>query len=116
MTSTVFARAATRIARLAILTAVVVVVSAGPALAADLVVAAPSSLDQVIRNMRNWIVGLLVVLATLFMTIGGLRYLAAGGDPGQVEKAKIALRSAAIGYAVAALAPLLVAALQSIVG
>jgi Type IV secretion system pilin len=44
-------------------------------------------------------------LATLFLTIGGLRYLMAGGDPSEVERAKTALRSAAIDYGLAILAP-----------
>ena len=61
-------------------------------------------------------VGLLAGLATLLLTVGGIRYLLAGGDPSQVERAKQALRSAAVGYAVAALAPVLVAILRSIVG
>ena len=74
------------------------------------------TLSGVIDNLRNWIVGILAGVATLFLTIGGLRYLTAGGDPGQVEKAKIALKSAAIGYALAILAPLLVSILASIVG
>ena len=69
-----------------------------------------------INNLRNWIVGLLVALATLFLTIGGVRYMLAGGDPGQIERAKSALRSAAIGYALAALSPLLVSMLSSVVG
>jgi hypothetical protein len=70
----------------------------------------------VIDNLRNWLVGILAGLATLFLTVGGLRYLAAGGDPSQVEKAKVALRSAAVGYALAILAPLLVSILASVVG
>ena len=77
--------------------------------------AAPT-LSGVIDNLRNWIVGILAGVATLFLTIGGLRYLTAGGDPGQVEKAKTALKSAALGYALAILAPLLVSILASIVG
>jgi hypothetical protein len=72
------------------------------------------SLTSVIDNLRNWLVGILAAVATLFLTIGGLRYLTAGGDPGQVEKAKTALKSAAIGYALAALAPLLVSILVSL--
>ncbi len=52
------------------------------------------TLSGVISNLTNWIVGILAGVATLFLTIGGLRYLTAGGDPGQVEKAKIALKSA----------------------
>lgn len=50
------------------------------------------------------------------MTIGGVKYLIASGEPGEVEKAKHALKSAAIGYALAILAPGLVSILQHIVG
>ena len=87
------------------------VVFAPPAFAAT---ASAASLTSVIDNLRNWLVGILAAVATLFLTIGGLRYLTAGGDPGQVEKAKTALKSAAIGYALAALAPLLVSILVSL--
>jgi hypothetical protein len=96
------------------LAAVLMVVFAAPAFA-DADGGAPT-LSGVIDNLRNWIVGILAGVATLFLTIGGLRYLTAGGDPGQVEKAKTALKSAAIGYALAILAPLLVSILASIVG
>jgi Type IV secretion system pilin len=102
--------------RLSVGTALVlglVVLLASPAFAAG--TAAPT-LNSVIDNLRNWIVGFLAGLATLFLTIGGVRYLTAGGDPGQVEKAKTALKSAAIGYALAILAPLLVSILASVVG
>ncbi|MHB8449073.1 MAG: pilin [Mycobacteriales bacterium] len=76
---------------------------------------APPTLAGVIDGLRLWLVGLLATLATFFLTLGGVRYLTAAGDPGQVEKAKTALKSAAIGYALAALAPLLVGVLQSLV-
>lgn len=75
-----------------------------------------ASLNDVIGNIRTWLVGVLTVLATTFLTIGGVQYLIAGGDPGGVEKAKTALKSAAIGYALAVLAPVLVTVLQNIVG
>ncbi|MEV0615694.1 pilin [Nonomuraea sp. NPDC050404] len=74
------------------------------------------SLNQVIDNLRNVIVGLLVALATLFLTVGGVRYILAGGDPGEVESAKKTLRYAALGYGIAVLAPLLVSVLKGIVG
>ena len=45
------------------------------------------TLNGVISNLTNWIVGILAGVATLFLTIGGLHYLTAGDDPGQVEKA-----------------------------
>ena len=74
------------------------------------------TLDGVISGLTDWIVGILAGVATLFLTIGGLRYLTAGGDPGQVERAKTALKSAAIGYALAILAPLIVSILASVIG
>ncbi|KAB8192863.1 hypothetical protein FH608_023950 [Nonomuraea phyllanthi] len=77
---------------------------------------APNSLNAVIDNLRNVIVGLLVALATLFLTVGGVRYILAGGDPGEVEAAKKTLRYAALGYGIAVLAPLLVSVLKGIVG
>jgi hypothetical protein len=78
--------------------------------------AAAKDLNAVINNITKWLVGLLVALATLFLTIGGLRYLIAGGDPGEVGKAKDTLKYAAIGYGVAVLAPVLVGILKGFVG
>jgi hypothetical protein len=80
------------------------------------VVALAGSVDTVLNNIRNWIMGILAGLATVFLTIGGVRYVMAAGDPGEVAKAKIAFKSAAIGYALAALAPLVVTVLKGIVG
>ncbi|MFJ9619057.1 pilin [Streptomyces noursei] len=77
---------------------------------------AVATIPTVISNLRNWIIGILAGLATLFLTFGGLRYLMAGGDPGEVEAAKRALKAAAIGYGLAVLAPALVTVLQGIVG
>jgi hypothetical protein len=98
----------------AALSVVLLVVASGPAFAASS--GSSPTLNGVISNLTNWIVGILAGVATLFLTIGGLRYVTAGGDPGQVEKAKAALKSAVVGYALAVLAPLLVSILASIVG
>ncbi|WP_236003107.1 pilin [Nonomuraea antri] len=87
-----------------------------PGIAEAMTNMASTSLDQVIINLRNVVIGLLVGLATLFFTIGGVRYILAGGDPGEVEAAKKTLRYGALGYGVAMLAPVLVKILQRIVG
>ncbi|GII52847.1 hypothetical protein Pth03_12360 [Planotetraspora thailandica] len=86
------------------------------ALAASAAAAAPTDLNTVFTNLRNWLIGLLATLATLMLTIGGLRYLVAGGDPGEVQKAKAAFKAAAFGYALAVLAPLFVSVLKRVVG
>jgi hypothetical protein len=77
---------------------------------------ADPTLGQVVDRLRTVLVGLLVGLATLLLTVGGVRYLLAGGDPSQVEKAKVTLRSAAVGYGLAVLAPVLVRLLRYVVG
>jgi hypothetical protein len=75
-----------------------------------------ATLLTILTNIQNWVLSLLVGLATLFVTIAGARYLLAGGDPGEVEAAKRALKSAAIGYTIAALATVLVSILRGLVG
>jgi Type IV secretion system pilin len=80
------------------------------------VLALAGSLTDVLNNIRTWVMGILATLATVFVTIGGLRYVMAGGDPGEIAKAKTAFTSAGIGYGLAALAPLVVTILQGIVG
>lgn len=95
--------------------------AAAVALAWTVLLAAPAyastgDLTSVIDSIRNWVAGLLVALATLFLTVGGLRYLTAGGNPRAVEQGKEGIKSALIGYALAALAPLLVDILRRVLG
>jgi len=92
------------------------VAMAVPADAAEPQILAANDLPTIISNITAWIVGLLIGVATLFLTIGGLRYLAAGGDPTEVEKAKSALKSALVGYALAFLAPVLLGVVQGWIG
>lgn len=107
----------TRFILLAVVAALLVLVSMAPAEAAtDQVVALADSVDEVLDNIRTWLMGILAALATVFLTVGGVRYVMAGGNPGEVEKAKSAIRSAGIGYALAALAPLVVEILKDLVG
>lgn len=79
-------------------------------------IALAQTLDEVLNNIRNWIMGILTTVAVVFLTIGGLRYLMASGDPGEIEKAKGAFKAAGIGFALAALAPIVVEVLTGIVG
>lgn len=89
---------------------------ASAAVAADSVPVAVNSLPTVINNMTAWITGILAAVATLFLTIGGTRYLMAGGDPSEVERAKGSLKSAGIGYGLALLAPVILTILKNILG
>ena len=75
---------------------------------------AASDLNTVIDSVRNWVAGLLIALSTLFLTVAGVRYITAQGDPRAVEEAKAGIKAAVIGYGLAALAPELVSILQKV--
>lgn len=89
-------------------------------MAASVLDAAPpmavKTLPQVINSLRVWVMGILAAVATLFLVIGGLRYVTANGDPAAVEQAKGGLKAALTGYALAVLAPVILQALQGILG
>lgn len=104
--------------KLMVLAAGAMVLAAAGAASAEpvSVLAVADSFDTVLNNLRNWLIGILALIATVCLTIGGTRYLISSGDPGEVERAKVALRAACIGYALAMLAPVVVGVLKSIVG
>jgi hypothetical protein len=91
----------------------VLAMAASPAWAQS---APPRDLTGVIENARLWAMGIIAALATLFLILGAVRYVIAGGDAGEVERAKLAIRSAMFGYAIALLAPVLLTVLRGIVG
>jgi membrane protein implicated in regulation of membrane protease activity len=74
------------------------------------------NLATVIDNFRLAVAGILVALATVFLMVGGIRYLAAGGNRRELERGKEAMKSAAIGYLLAALSPVLIDILKRIAG
>ncbi|MEW2427812.1 pilin [Micromonospora sp. NPDC047644] len=75
-----------------------------------------NSLPVVIANLQAWVMGILAAVATLFLVLAGVYWATAGGDPSQVEKAKLALRNALLGYGLAVLAPILLQVVRGIVG
>ena len=76
----------------------------------------PKTIPQVIDGITGWVMGILALVATMFLAIGGLRYMAAGGDPAQLEQAKGNFKSALVGYALAVLSPVILQVLQGILG
>src|SRR6266511_4079257 len=95
-----------RLAVITITASATVATTAAAAYAADPTPLAVADLPTVINNMTVWITG----------TIGGARYLMAGGDPAEVERAKGSLKSAGIGYGLALLAPIILTILKNILG
>ena len=95
-----------------------VVAASGSAILLTILLAVPayaaSDLNTLIDSVRDWVAGLLIALATLFLTVGGVRYLTAQGNPRAVEEAKAGIKAALIGYALAALAPMFISILQKV--
>lgn len=77
---------------------------------------AANDLPTVISNLQKWIMGLLFAVATLFLILGGVYRVTAGGDPAQVEKSNTQFKNALIGYALAVLAPVLLEVVKGVVG
>jgi hypothetical protein len=79
-------------------------------------VLAVKPIPEVIDGLKGWIMGILAAVASLFLVIGGLRYMTAGGDPAQAEQAKGNFKAALGGYVLAVLAPVILQVLQGILG
>lgn len=73
-------------------------------------------LPEVINGLRNWVMGILAAVASLFLAVAGLRYVGSGGDPAVVEQAKGNFKAALVGYALAILSPVFLQILQGILG
>ncbi|MFV2198823.1 hypothetical protein [Nocardiopsis sp. LOL_012] len=74
-----------------------------------------AELRQVVERLRLVLIALASALGTLFLSIAGVRWLVAAGEPGQIDGAKRALSGAAIGYGIAVLATVLMDVLDWIV-
>lgn len=85
-------------------------------LRSDVAYAQAASVSEVLSNIQGWLMAILASLATVFLMIGGTRYVVAGGDPSEVEKAKTAFKAAGIGYLLAVLAPVVVSVLKTFAG
>jgi hypothetical protein len=66
-----------------------------------------TQLTEIMNRIRDWIQGLAGVFCVVMVCVAGARYLASS-DPTGTEKAKSALRAAAIGLAIVLLASPLV--------
>jgi hypothetical protein len=87
--------------------------SAHAATTADLAIV--GSFDGALSNLRDWLMGIIAGLATVYLTISGVRYVMSGDDPSEIEKAKAGFKAAGVGYILAALSPLVLEVLKQIV-
>lgn len=74
------------------------------------------SIVNVLNNVQNLLMLVIGSLAVVMLTVGGIRYVAAGGDQEGIRAAKHTVRNALIGFAIALLAPVLIQIVKSVVG
>ena len=64
---------------------------------------ANKTLNQMILDVTNWLVGFIIILAFLVIVYGGVRYVAAAGSDDEVAAAKKIITYGVIGLVVAGL-------------
>ena len=104
-----------RVAAVAVLALFIAVAWCGSAEAQGGAADSTADIREVIERLRNVIVALASAVGTLLLTIAGLRWMLAGGDPSQIDAAKRALTGAALGYGIAILATVIMAILDYVV-
>ena len=75
----------------------------------------PTDIEAAIMSITNYILGFIVIVATLIVIYGGVLYLTAAGNDDQVAKAKSTISAGVIGVAIAGLAYALVIVVTTII-
>ena len=68
-----------------------------------------------LANIVNWVFGILLIVAAMFMIFGAFTYITASGDPEKIKTAHNSIMYALVGVAVAILAKGLVSLVEKIV-
>lgn len=76
---------------------------------------ANKSLNQMILDVTNWLVGFIIILAFLIIVYGGVRYVAAAGSDDEVAAAKKIITYGVIGLVVAGLSWVIVYTVVSVI-
>ncbi len=74
------------------------------------------SFEALIMGIINWILGIVVSLAILFLIIGGLMYITSAGDEERIKKAKNIILYAVVGLGVVILSWSIITELKDILG
>ena len=63
-----------------------------------------TDLNSMIKNVLNWIFGVIGIVAVIMIIIGGFNMMISSGDPGKVKKGKDTILYGIIGLVIALLA------------
>lgn len=76
----------------------------------------PEDLVAALESLANGLFGLLLLVGTIFIILGGYKFLAAAGDPEKIEEAKRMLLYGVVGMIVAFLAKAIALYVPQLVG
>jgi hypothetical protein len=76
---------------------------------------AGTNINQLIKTVINWALGITFAIAVLFMIIGGFWYITAGGNEEQADKGKKTIINAIIGVIVIILSYVIVNVVSNLV-
>lgn len=76
----------------------------------------PDDLTKAVMNITNWILGFVVLIATLMIIFGGVMYLTSAGSEDAIEKAKKTIMYGIVGVIVCGLAYAMVTVVSTIIG
>ena len=74
------------------------------------------SITDILNRVRDMLMLVIGSLSLVMLTVGGIRYVTAGGDKDGVNGAKQTVKHALLGLAVAILAPVLIQIIKTILG
>ena len=74
------------------------------------------SITDILNRIRDMLMLVIGSLSLVMLTVGGIRYVTAGGDEDGVKGAKKTVQHALLGLAVAILAPVLIQIIKTILG
>jgi type IV secretory pathway VirB2 component (pilin) len=63
-----------------------------------------ADLKTTVVNIINWVLGILALVAVVFVILGGFQWMTAGGNEEKIEKAKKVISAAVIGLIIVLLA------------
>ena len=74
------------------------------------------SINDILNRLRDMLMLVIGSLSLVMLTVGGVRYVIAGGTSDGVEAAKLTVKHALMGLAVAILAPVFIQIIKTILG
>ena len=74
------------------------------------------SIVEILNRVRDMLMLVIGSLSLVMLTVGGIRYVTAGGDKDGVNGAKQTVKHALLGLGVAILAPVLIQVIKTILG